>query len=420
MAPIIFIIIAFPCVIGSIVLAIFHIYRHLINYTEPTYQRYIVRIIFMVPVYALMSFLSLVLNESSIYFNSIREVYEAWVIYNFLALCLAWVGGPGAVVLTLTGRVLKPSWFLMTCCFSPIPLDGRFIRRCKQGTLQFVILKPILVVLTFILYAKGKYKDGNFSAKQGYLYVTIIYTISYTTALYALALFYVACRDLLRPFNPVPKFIMIKSVVFLTYWQGLLVFLAAKSGFIKNAEEAADFQNFIVCVEMLIAAVGHFYAFPYKEYAGANIGASGGLTGSLGHALKFNDFYHDTVHQFAPTYHDYVLYNHSEGDDGTRKYRSRTFVPTGQEMDNVRRNKLGSGNKMEELQLSSLSSSNTSTPKNASMAQDSIDPEAMKSSLLIDYSHSVTQSYDLSLVDMDLSSYPTNVPAASNPGTVDR
>jgi hypothetical protein len=38
-------------------------------------------------------------------------------------------------------------------------------------------------------------------------------------ALYALALFYAACRDLLRPYNPVPKFIMIKSVVFLTYWQ---------------------------------------------------------------------------------------------------------------------------------------------------------------------------------------------------------
>lgn len=98
-------------------------------------------------------------------------------------------------------------------------LDRRFIRRCKQGCLQFVILKPILVVITFILYAKGKYTDGNFSVKQSYLYITIIYTVSYSMALYALAVFYAACRDLLRPYNPVPKFIMIKSVVFLTYWQ---------------------------------------------------------------------------------------------------------------------------------------------------------------------------------------------------------
>ena len=94
-----------------------------------------------------------------------------------------------------------------------------FIRRCKQGGLQFVILKPLLVAATFILYAKNKYEDGNFSARQAYLYITIIYTLSYSLALFSLVLFYVACKDLLRPFKPVPKFIIIKSVVFLTYWQ---------------------------------------------------------------------------------------------------------------------------------------------------------------------------------------------------------
>ena len=89
-----------------------------------------------------------------------------------------------------------------------------------------MILKPILVVVTLILYVKGKYKDGNFNPKQSYLYLTIIYTISYTMALYVLALFYVACKDLLQPFNPVPKFIIIKSVVFLTYWQVLFMHLS--------------------------------------------------------------------------------------------------------------------------------------------------------------------------------------------------
>ncbi|XP_039118424.1 transmembrane protein 184A [Dioscorea cayenensis subsp. rotundata] len=413
MAPIIYIIIALPCTIGAMALALLHIYRHLLNYTEPTYQRYIVRIIFMIPVYALMSFLSLTLDDNSIYFISIREVYEAWVIYNFLSLCLAWVGGPGAVVLSLSGRVLKPSWWLMTCCFPAIPLDGRFIRRCKQGCLQFVILKPILVAITIILYAKGKYEDGNFSANQSYLYITIIYTISYSMALYALALFYMACRDLLKPFNPVPKFIIIKSVVFLTYWQGVLVFLAAKSGFIKNAEDAADFQNFILCVEMLLAAVGHLYAFPYKEYAGAKIGTSSGFTGSLSHAVKFNDFYHDTVHQFAPTYHDYVLYNNTEGDEGARKYRSRTFVPTGQEMDAVRRNKHLFGGKLEEVQLSSVSSSGSSSPAISNSVQDQTDLEAIKSSLLKEASATSARPYDLSLlIDIDMSKYPAEVPAA--------
>ncbi|KAB2059342.1 hypothetical protein ERO13_A11G275900v2 [Gossypium hirsutum] len=414
LVPIYLVILAFFCTAGAIALAVLHIYRHLLNYTEPIFQRYIVRIIFMVPVYALMSFLSLVLPRSSIYFNSIREGYEAWVIYNFLSLCLAWVGGPGAVVLSLSGRVLKPSWYLMTCCLPPMPLDGRFIRRCKQGCLQFVILKPILVAVTLVLYAKGKYKDGNFSPSQAYLYLTIIYTISYTVALYALVLFYMACRDLLQPFNPVPKFIIIKSVVFLTYWQGVMFFLAAKSGFIKDADAAAQFQNFIICVEMLLAALGHLYAFPYKEYAGANIGMSRGFTRSLAHALMLNDFYHDTVHQFAPTYHDYVLYNHNDGDEGTRKYRSRTFVPTGPEMDAARRNKHMIGNKLEDIQLSSLPSYGTSAPQNPSSVPDSTSGDLTKSSLLVDHSNSYSAPYDMSLIDMDLSSYPSKVPAAKD------
>ncbi|CAH9050697.1 unnamed protein product [Cuscuta epithymum] len=402
MGHIFYILIALPCTITAIGCAIFHIYGHLLNYTEPTYQRYIVRIIFMVPVYALTSFLSLVMNKSAIYFNSLREIYEAWVIYNFLSLCLEWVGGPGAVVLNLSGRFLKRNWCLMTCCFPPIALDGRFIRKCKQGCLQFVILKPILVALTFILYAEGKYEDGNFNPRQSYLYLTIIYTISYSMALYALLLFYVACRDLLQPFNPVPKFIIIKSVVFLTYWQGVLVFLAAKSKLIKDTEEAAEFQNFIICVEMLVAAIGHLYAFPYKEYAGANIGPSRGFQASLSHALKLNDFYHDTVHQFAPTYHDYVLYNHGDGE-GTKKYRARTFVPTGQEMDAVRRNK-HIGNKLEDVQLSGRSSS---------VSMSSQNPDGMNSSLLMDTSDSRSVPYDLSLIDIDISDYPAKVPSAN-------
>ncbi|AAF26096.1 unknown protein [Arabidopsis thaliana] len=364
--PIYLIILAFLCTVGAIALALFHIYKHLLNYTEPIYQRYIVRIVFMVPVYALMSFLALVLPKSSIYFNSIREV--------------------------------------------------RFIRRCKQGCLQFVILKPILVAVTLVLYAKGKYKDGNFSPDQSYLYLTIIYTISYTVALYALVLFYVACKDLLQPFNPVPKFVIIKSVVFLTYWQGVLVFLFAKSGFIRDEEEAALFQNFIICVEMLIAAAAHFYAFPYKEYAEANVGGARSFSGSLAHALMLNDFYHDTVHQFAPTYHDYVLYNHNDGgEEGTRKYRARTFVPTGQEMDAVRKNKHMFGNKIDGVSVSSQSSE-TSTPKTSGVTYDPARPESMKSSLLVDASDSVSTMYDMSLIDIDISSYPSKVPSANISG----
>jgi hypothetical protein len=95
----------------------------------------------------------------------------------------------------------------------------RFIRRCKQGVLQFVILKPILVLAAFILYYFHLYEDGSFSPGGGYLYITLIYFVSYSGGLGSLVLFYVACKDLLMPFRALPKFVLVKSVVFLTYWQ---------------------------------------------------------------------------------------------------------------------------------------------------------------------------------------------------------
>ena len=108
-----------------------------------------------------------------------------------------------------------------------------------------------------------------------------------------------------------------------------------------------------------------------------------------------------------------MLYNHTEGDEGTRKYRSRTFVPTGHEMDAVRKNKLVFGNKIDEIQLSSHSSSATSTPKNDTSVLNSAHSDAMKSSLLMDSSNSVSAPYDMSLIDMDFSNYPAKVAAAN-------
>lgn len=89
------------------VLAIVHIVQHLRHYTEPMFQRYIIRIIFMVPVYAVCSFASLLAEDAAIYIATIRDCYEAWIIYNFMSLCLEYVGGPAP------WRLRCRAW----CCF---------------------------------------------------------------------------------------------------------------------------------------------------------------------------------------------------------------------------------------------------------------------------------------------------------------
>lgn len=52
------------------------IYQHLKHYSCPSQQKWIVRILFMVPIYAIASWLGLKFFHLSIYFDTVRDVYE--------------------------------------------------------------------------------------------------------------------------------------------------------------------------------------------------------------------------------------------------------------------------------------------------------------------------------------------------------
>ncbi len=104
----------------------------------------------------------------------------------------------------------------------------------------------------------------SYSVMGGYLYITIIYNISVSLALYALFLFYFATSDLLRPFEPVLKFLTIKSVIFLSFWQGLL-----------HCVICSVFNIFFVyCCGQARNLESHFFFFLFLRYV---IGHSGAM-----------------------------------------------------------------------------------------------------------------------------------------------
>ncbi|KAK9846283.1 hypothetical protein WJX81_000927 [Elliptochloris bilobata] len=321
------------CAFAALFIAIYQMACHLRNYTNPVFQRFIVRIIFLVPLYSLLSFLSLLMEQNSVYFDTFRDCYEAFVVYTFLALCLAYVGGPGSVEVKMNGYQLHPSVLYCTCCLPALPVNGAFVRTCKRGALQFVWLKPVLAGLTVVLYTQHMYTEGYWGPNNGYLWITVVYNITYSIALYALVLFYLGTHDLLAPYNPLLKFALVKSVVFLTFWQGLFIAILTVAGVLKTVEDGKNLQNFLICVEMLPAALGMLYAFPYTEYKGAGPTAGIGLE-NMRHVISIHDVVSDTMHQFAPTYHDYVLYSNGGGKEAPKTVRAKTFVAVGHETAN--------------------------------------------------------------------------------------
>ena len=64
-------------------------------------------------------------------------------------------------------------------------------------------------------------------------------------------------------------------------------------------------------------------------------GPAGGMpsVGNAIHAISIHDVASDTVHQFAPTYRDYVLYSDSNNPEEVKEppktFRAKTFVAIG-------------------------------------------------------------------------------------------
>uniref|UniRef100_A0A673TNT9 Transmembrane protein 184A n=1 Tax=Suricata suricatta TaxID=37032 RepID=A0A673TNT9_SURSU len=343
----------------ALVLTCHQIYLHLRSYTVPNEQRYIIRLLFIVPIYAFDSWLSLLLlggHQHYIYFDSVRDCCEG----DFLSLCFQYLGGESAIMAEIRTGHPRSSCMYSTCCLQGVSSSIGFLRFCKQATLQFCIVKPIMAVVTIVLQAFGKYHDGDFNIHSGYLYVNLVYNVSVSLALYALFLFFFATKELLQPFEPVLKFFTIKAVIFLSFWQGLLLAILEKCRVIPEAQVidgskvgagtlAAGYQNFIICIEMLFASIALRYAFTVQVYAEkkesspASKAPMHSISSGLKETMSPQDIVQDAIHNFSPTYQHYAQQATHEapspgphpsaaGDSGglrkSRNVEKRMLIPT--------------------------------------------------------------------------------------------
>lgn len=287
---------------ASILVSARLIYKHFENWSNPRIQRKIVAILWMVPIYATISWLSLRFKDSAVYLDMIRDTYEAYVIYLFLALMIAYLseGQEYRVVDILDdmrGHLTHP--FPFNYVFNPIQLDASFLRRCKFGVMQFVVVKPFMTLIAVFLEIQGLYEKGEFRVDRGYAYVAFIQNVSITYAFYDLVLFYVALKTHLKPYDPVPKFLAIKAVLFLSFWQGVFLAALAQFGWIDEIGSwtvenvSTGVQNWLICIEMALSALGHWYAFPYTPFLTESSRATDLRTTFLNDNLAIDDAVND-------------------------------------------------------------------------------------------------------------------------------
>ncbi|KAF2010414.1 DUF300-domain-containing protein [Aaosphaeria arxii CBS 175.79] len=288
------------------------------NYRKPLLQRYVVRILLMVPIYSASSWASLVSLKASFWIGPFRDVYEAFTIYTFFQLLINFIGGERALIILMTGRAPVSHLWPLNLILPKVDIsDPHTFLAIKRGILQYTWMKPILAVAAIIMKATGTYQEGYIGVTSGYFWSGLIYNVSITVSLYALAMFWVCMSHDLKPFRPMPKFLCIKGIIFASYWQGfflsILVFLRAIPGDVPGYTPdnlAAAIQDALICFEMPIFSLAHWYAFSWHDYADQTISAARmPVKYALRDAFGPQDLIQDTKDTFGGKHYEYRYFD---------------------------------------------------------------------------------------------------------------
>eukprot|EP00026_Physarum_polycephalum_P008619 Phypoly_transcript_08711.p1 GENE.Phypoly_transcript_08711~~Phypoly_transcript_08711.p1 ORF type:complete len:427 (+),score=45.53 Phypoly_transcript_08711:108-1388(+) len=258
------------CAFFATVITMYLVYKHSRNFTSKYQQRLIVRCLLMVPIYAIDSFLSFRFYFYSVYFDLARDCYEAFVINNFFCLMIEYAGGYDIAKQTIVDKKKIKLIFPLNC-FTITAYRGT-IRTLKKITLQYVIVRPFLSLVAVILQANHVYCMGNWNLTRGYIYISFVLFCSVTSAMYALIMFYNLFKINMAQHKPLGKFLAIKFVIFLSFWQSVavagLVYLnvVRATAHWSTDNISSGVTNVLICSEMVIASIVHIWVFDYQPY----------------------------------------------------------------------------------------------------------------------------------------------------------
>jgi hypothetical protein len=269
----------------------------------------------MVPIYGITSWLSLVYPKAEPYFATLRDCFEAYVVYTFVGFLIAILsdgmtfnqllrklsklvehekeaiekyrqrqahpeiapevlpGGEAVAALTKPKEHLVPPF---PCCYQQNDcrsIAAAWLYQCQLMALQFVIMKPLLTLIPLLVAVGGAYDmdkdspwgDNSLNWESPKLYIIFFQNVSVMIAFYGLLSLYHGVEKDLEWCDPWPKFLCIKGVVFATFWQNIAI--QGMTMFdLLDERAASQISNLLICIEMLVASLAHIYIFPYQEW----------------------------------------------------------------------------------------------------------------------------------------------------------
>ncbi|XP_010639696.1 transmembrane protein 184C isoform X2 [Fukomys damarensis] len=204
-------------VVTAVVISLRRILQHAMHYTQPELQQAIIRILWMVPIYSVNSWLALIKPSAAIYLNTFRDGYEAYIIYNFMIFLNNYLTSQYRDVTAVLESKEQQKHIPPLCCFPPWEMGKVLLFGCKLGVLQYIPVRIVTTVVAVICKSLHVYHEGTFNLKDSCIYLVIISSSSQGVAMYCLTLFYVTFKKEFKPVNAIGKLLSMKLFILVSF-----------------------------------------------------------------------------------------------------------------------------------------------------------------------------------------------------------
>lgn len=289
------------CTIITLLISAITVISHCRNYTNPRHQRQIIRILYMPPVYAVISFLSYRYFRAYTYYSFVEVVYEAITLSAFLLLLIEFVADKASTQGNILAEKEKRKLMFPFCCWRYRPTKPYFMYAVKWSVMQYVIVRPLVSIVGIICEALGVLCESQgFDAHYANVYLEAIDFVSISVALYGLLVFYGLTKDELKGKRPLAKFLSIKLIVMFTFYQSF-IFDAMEGRVIKATQfwttaNIADGLNALaICIEMIFFSGLMWWAYSDTEYKRKPGQPPTRIWQPLWDSINYSDFARETI-----------------------------------------------------------------------------------------------------------------------------
>ncbi|OAA53124.1 hypothetical protein ISF_08965 [Cordyceps fumosorosea ARSEF 2679] len=275
-------ILAGACTALACLVSFVHMWRHATHLSVPRQQVKVMRVISLVPLYAIVNFLCICFPQAQVYLDPILELIQALCLASYFMLLCEYISphneGRDGFFSQIEIKDKKAE--------GGVVQDGVkwFAQRCVM-IFQYPVIALGVAIATIITQVAGVYCQYESQTNFAKLWLSIATTLSSGMAIAAVLLVAVQLKTHMPNLKPMTKLIAIKLVVGLAFLQQILFWILQSTHVLKETDTLtyADLHygipSLLSCLEMVPISFVVFWAYPVGPYKLEHLVARGAERG---------------------------------------------------------------------------------------------------------------------------------------------